>query len=390
MIQFDNANNLLDGFFKAEKVSKWKYRTQKHRINLLKETYHMQKDLREKLYTQGKGAEFKLCEQGHLRLVKALTIRDTAMQHSLVNNCLQPALLPHMIHDNGASLKGKGISFTRRRFEQHLRWHYRRYGRKGYVLKIDFRKYFDNIDHNVIRRQFGKLVKDPLALWTLDKILEANEIDVSYSPDGYQNRPFNSLEHEKVDKSLLTGQKMLKRSMGIGSVVSQIAGIYLPTRIDTWCKTVRQVHCYDAYMDDRIIIHPDKEFLQKLLEEIKAIAESLGIFVHEKKTQIIKLSHGFTFLKTKYHLTETGKIIRRIPHDVVVRERRKLKKLAGFVDRGEMTLQAFRLQYLSWRGDKRRYNAHHTLNNMDNLYKELIEQWKKKSTPLPSQEREAA
>ena len=390
MMQFDNANNLLDGFFKAEKVSKWKYRTQKHRINLLKETYHMQQELRERSYTQGKGAEFKLCEQGHLRLVKALTIRDTSMQHSLVNNCLQPALLPHLIHDNGASLKGKGISFTRRRFEQHLRWHYRRYGRAGYVLKIDFRKYFDNIDHDVIRRQFGQYVKDPLALWTLDKILQANEIDVSYAPDGYENRPFNSLEHEKVDKAQLTGHKTLKRSMGIGSVVSQIAGIYLPTRIDTWCKTVRQVHCYDAYMDDRIIIHPDKEFLRQLLEEIKAIAESLGIFVHEKKTQIIKLSHGFTFLKTKYILTDTGKIIRRIPHDVVVRERRKLKKLAKFVDRGEMSPQAFRLQYLSWRGDKRRYNAHRTLNNMDNLYKELIEQWKKKSTPLSSQERATA
>ena len=390
MMQFDNANNLLEGFFKAEKVSKWKYRTQKHRINLLKETYHMQQELRKRLYTQGKGAEFKLCEQGHLRLVKALTIRDTAMQHSLVNNCLQPALLPHMIHDNGASLRGKGISFTRRRFEQHLRWHYQRYGREGYVLKIDFRKYFDNIDHDVIRRQFGQRVKEPLALWTLDKILQANEIDVSYAPDGYQNRPFNSLEHEKMDKALLTGQKTLKRSMGIGSVVSQIAGIYLPTRIDTWCKTVRQVHCYDAYMDDRIIIHPDKEFLRQLLEEIKAIADDLGVFVHIKKTQIIKLSHGFTFLKTKYILTDTGKIIRRIPHDVVVRERRKLKKLAKFVARGEMSPQAFRLQYLSWRGDKRRYNAYHTLNNMDNLYKELIEQWKKKSTPSPSQERATA
>ena len=380
-MQFDNANNLLQGFFKAEKVSKWKYRTQKHRLNLLKETYHMQKELRSRTYKQSQGTQFKLCEQGHLRLVKALAIRDTAMQHSLVNTCLQPALVPHMIHDNGASLEGKGISFTRRRFEQHLRWHYQRYGREGYVLKIDFRKYFDNIDHNVVRRQFGQYVKDPLALWTLDRILEANEVDVSYASDGYRNRPFNSLEHEKVDKALLTGKTMLKRSMGIGSVVSQIAGIYLPTRIDTWCKTVRQIHCYDVYMDDRIIIHPSKEFLHTLLDEIKAIAESLGVFVHSGKTQIIKLSHGFTFLKTKYHLTETGKIIRRIPHDVVVRERRKLKKLAKFVEKGEMTPQAFREQYCSWRGDKRKYNARRTLINMDLLYKELISQWKKKSTP---------
>lgn len=388
-MQFDNANNLIGGFFKAEEVSKWKYRTQKHRINLLKETYHMQKDLREKLYTQGKGAEFKLCEQGHLRLVKALTIRDTSMQHSLVNNCIQPALLPHLIHDNGASLKGKGISFTRRRFEQHLRWHYQRYGLKGYVLKIDFRKYFDNIDHDVIRRLFGKHIIEPLALWTLDKILKANEVDVSYAADGYQGRPFSSLDHEMVDKTLLTGKKMLKRSMGIGSVVSQIAGIYLPTRIDTWCKTVKGIHCYDVYMDDRIIIHPDKEFLHELLDEIKGIAKELGIFVHEKKTQIIKLSHGFTFLKTKYLLTETGKIIRRIPRDVVVRQRRKLKKLARFVASGEMSLPAFEEQYASWRGDKKRYNARRTLIQMDILFEEL-RTWIKKNTRLHSRMKLAA
>ena len=364
---------------KAEKVSQWKYRTQRHRINLLREVRHMQKELQEQTYTQSIGTEFKLCEQGHLRLIKSLNIRDTAMQHSLVNNCLQPALLRHMIHDNGASLKGKGISFTRRRFEQHLRWHYQRYGREGYVLKIDFRKYFDNIDHDVIRQAFAKHVKDPLALWTLDKVLKANEVDVSYAPDGFSGRPFSSLEHENVDKDLLTGETMLRRSMGIGSVVSQIAGIYLPTPIDTWCKTVRGVHCYDAYMDDRIIIHPSKEFLQNLLDEIKVIAKDIGVFVHAKKTQIIKLSHGFTFLKTKYLLTETGKIIRRIPRDVVVRERRKLKKLARFMWAGEMSLTAFTEQYKSWRGDKRKYNAYRTLRNMDNLFKELI-LWQKKPT----------
>ena len=388
-MQFDNANNLLQGFFKAEKVSRWKYRTQKHRINLLREVCRMQQEIQGGTYKQSKGSEFKLCEQGHLRLVKALNVRDTAMQHSLVNTCLQPALVPHMIHDNGASLEGKGISFTRRRFEQHLRWHYQRYGREGYVLKIDFRKYFDNLDHAVIRRLFAEHVKDERALWTLDKILEANEVDVSYAPDGYQGRPFSSLEHEKVDKNLLTGRTMLKRSMGIGSVVSQIAGIYLPTRIDTWCKTVKGIHCYDVYMDDRIIIHPTKEFLHELLDEIKVIAKELGVFVHEKKTQIIKLSHGFTFLKTKYLLTETGKIIRRIPRDVVVRQRRKLKKLARFVASGEMSLPAFEEQYASWRGDKKRYNARRTLIQMDILFEEL-RTWIKKNTRLHSRMKLAA
>ena len=163
----------------------------------------------------------------------------------------------------------------------------------------------------------------------------------------------------------------MDKSMGIGSPVSQVAGIFVPSPIDTYCKTVKGIHCYDAYMDDRIIIHPDKQFLWELLEEIREIADCLGIFIHPDKTQIIKLSHGFTFLKTKYLLTETGRIVKRIPRDVVTRERRKLKKLARFVIRGELSMKQFEEQYGSWRGDKDRYNSFRTISNMDILFRRL-------------------
>lgn len=169
----------------------------------------------------------------------------------------------------------------------------------------------------------------------------------------------------------LTGQKFLPKSLGIGSPLSQIAGIFFPTRIDTYCKTVRQLHCYDAYMDDRIILHPDKEYLKRLRGDIEHIAGEMGLFVHPKKTQIIKISHGITFLKTKYLLTDTGRIVRRIPHDTITTERRKLKALARLVAAGKMDYAAFTRQYLSWRGDKEWYNAHRTVRNMDNLYRRL-------------------
>ena len=381
MTDFTNANALIDGYKRVKKASGWKTKTQSFGLNLLREVRSLQKDLRNGTYKQEKGTTFNLCEQGHLRCIKALTVRDTVAQHALCNEALIPAVRKHLIHDNGASLKGKGISFTRKRFEQHLRWHYQRYGTEGYVLKIDFRKYFDNIRHDVLLDMLLPLIKTyPYVEDNLLRILEGNRVDISFTdnPD-YDKEVFSSLEYEKIDKSLLTGKRLMGKSMGIGSPVSQIAGIFLPTPIDTWCKTVRGIHCYDAYMDDRIIIHRDKEFLHTLLEEIKAVAKTIGVYVHEKKTQIIKLSHGFTFLKTKYHLTPTGKIIRSIPRDVVVRQRRKLKKLILFVQEGSLTRQAFVNQYKSWRGDKARYSAHHTLINMDKLHKELII-WQRKHT----------
>ena len=375
-MDFTNANCLVDGYFQARKASGWKWCTQKYGLNLLKNTYEIQKSLRNDTYKADEQTVFRICEQGHLRVVKAPTIKDTVVHHAVANNVMLPAFVPHMIHDSGASLKGKGISFTRRRFEQHLSWYYRHYGIKGYVLKLDFRKYFDNLRHDVLRDIMGNYISDKHVIHVINEFLRINRVDVSYSSDAnIIDDVFSAIEYAKINPELLTGERHMDKSLGIGSVISQAFGIFTPSRIDTYCKTVKGIHCYDAYMDDRIIIHPSKEYLTKLLHEIECIAAQYGLHVHKNKTQIIKLSHGFTFLKTKYILTSSGKIIRRVPRDVVVRQRRRMKKLARFVVDGTMSIHSFKNQYRAWRGDlKRKYQCYYTINNMDELYKELI-QW---------------
>lgn len=62
---------------------------------------------------------------------------------------------------------------------------------------------------------------------------------------------------------------------------------------------------------------------------------------------IVKLSHGFTFLKIKYNLTETGKVQERISKDSVTRMRRKLKKFRKLMDAGEMSFDDVRCAYAS-------------------------------------------
>ena len=387
MEDFTSADNLIKGYQRTVKSSGWKEATQKFGLNLMREIFLLQDELRNGTYKQSAGARFVLNEQGKRRLIKALSVRDAVMQHSLCDNVLTPELSRYMIHDNGASLKGKGISFTRRRFEQHLRWHYRRYGKEGYILKLDFRKYFDNIRHDVLLKAIGEKISDKVVLETIRTVLKANEHDVECVPGIEPNDIlFNSLEHYNPAREPYKRTMHIHKSIAIGAPLAQIAGIYLPTKIDTWCKYVRQVHCYDAYMDDRIIIHPDKEFLKELFDEIESICRELGIIINRKKTQIIKISKGFTFLKTRYILTENGKIIRKIPRDVVVRQRRKMKKLAAMAADGTISLADFENQYKGWRGDKNRYHARRTLINMDKLFKELKENGKRKAECIKRKE----
>ena len=225
----------------------------------------------------------------------------------------------------------------------HLARYYKKYGRDGYILLIDFSKYFDNIRHDKLLEMIAEKIDDKEVIDLLRHLIATFDTDESAG-----------------------------RSVGIGSQISQIAGIFYPTRIDNYCKIVRGVKYYGRYMDDTYIIHNDKQYLRELLQDIQVICDDLGIIINKKKTQIIKLSNGFTFLKMRYLFTDTGKIIVIPCKDTITRERRKLRKLKGKLDAGELAYSDISEQYKSWRGNLIKYNAYKSVRHTDALYKSLF------------------
>lgn len=204
----------------------------------------------------------------------------------------------------------------------------------------------------------------------LPRAKKAHELDEEYA--NCMKTLYNALEHAQIDKAKLTGEKYMRKSVGIGSQISQISGVYYPTRIDNYCKIVKGMKYYGRYMDDIYIIHEDKEYLKGLLNDIQGICDELGLFINPKKTQIVKLSHGFTFLKIKYNLTETGKVQERISKDSVTRMRRKLKKFRKLMDAGEMSFDDVRCAYASWKGGVSHYDSYNVVKSMDKLFDELF------------------
>ena len=105
------------------------------------------------------------------------------------------------------------------------------------------------------------------------------------------------------------------------------------------------------------IISDDKEMLRELIPEIIAQYKALGLTINEQRTQIYRIDKGFTWLQTKYRITETGRVIKCVPHDTVVRMRRKLKKLKKKVEAGVITYADVELMYKSWSGNIKTYNS---------------------------------
>ena len=203
---------------------------------------------------------------------------ERVVQRCLCDYCLVPLMSRSFIYDNAASQKGKGITFSLQRMKTHLRRFYNQYGNDGYILQYDFSKYFDSLPHSKIYEVIDKYVKD---------------------------ERLNSLTKYFVD---VFGEK----GLGLGSQVSQILSLACANDIDHKMKEVMRAKYYGRYMDDGYIISHDKEYLHRCLEELKSMCEKSGIQLNLRKTQIKKLSKGFVFLKVKFFLLYSGKIVSKI------------------------------------------------------------------------------
>lgn len=362
----------------SKKSSSWKPQVQMYEMDYLAKLVATSNELENYVYHARKGSSFTVNERGKQRNIRSNPFSDRVIRRCFCDNCLIPELRKYLIYDNGASLSGKGISFTRRRFEQHLHEYYRRYGtNEGYILLIDFSKYYDNIRHDKLMEEIVKYVHDPQELWLLSKILDNFKVDVSYlSDEMYKNclnMKFNGEKQSRLDSKYLTGQKFMPKSLAIGDQVSQICSVYFPTRIDNYCKIVRSIRWYGRYMDDSYIISNDKQFLHEMLDKITKIASELGIFINHKKTKIMKINHFFTWLKLRYKLTETGHLVIKVNPKTVTRERRKLKKYRKMVDQGRMPLIDVQNSFKSWLGTYDKLLSYRTKTNMKALYRALFE-----------------
>ena len=350
--QYDDFNNVisLTSMYKSAKKAacgvSWKASVQRYILAILFRITHTRQDLlKEKDIRQG-FIEFDINERGKVRHIKSVHFNERVVQKSICLNAMNPILLNSVIYDNAASQKGKGTHFALNRVTEYLHWHYRHYGNKGYVLSIDFKSYFESIPHDVLKENFRRKFKDTKIIKLLDDFVDA----------------------------------FGERGLGLGSETSQINAVVHTDRIDHYIKEVERIKGFRKYMDDNIIIHPDKGYLQELLWELKDLYAEVGVTLNQKKTHISDLKHGFTFLKTRFFLTDTGKVIKKPCRERITAARRKLKKQAKLYHQGIMTLDDIKQSYISTRGSFVHKNARRTIHNMDMLYKKLFEKEYKDDT----------
>ena len=336
---------LYNSAFKAAKGVRWKISVQRYLMNALINTVKLQRKL-ERLKDVRQGfIRFIVNERGKIRHISSVHFRERVVQKALCTYAFSPVISRSLITDNGASQKGKGTTFAIERITLQLRKHCYKNGNEGYVLLIDFKSYFDNINHEKLKEVFRKFFDDEKILkYTFDFI------------DAF-------------------GEK----GLGLGSETSQTGAIVFINDIDHFIKENLRIKAYGRYMDDSYIICHSKNALQTILNVLKKKYKEYGITVNKKKTYITDLKHGFTFLKTRFYITDNNFVIKKACRESIVRERRKLKKQAKLYEKGILTKEDIHTSFVAWEGSLKRKHAKTSVRNMKLLYNSLFTKGEKKN-----------
>lgn len=269
MEYFDSAiefGNLYKALKEACRNVRWKDSVVGYEANGLKNTYRLRQDLLSGRYKISPYQHFKVYEPKEREIV-ATRIRDRQYQRALCNGGMYEDFVEHLIHDNGACQNGKGTDFTLDRMVAHLRKYYNKHGTEGWVLKCDIRKFFPSTSHEVAKMAVRKRISDQRAAQAVIDVIDSFGGDVG---------------------------------IGLGSQISQLVELSVLDDLDHFVKERLGIKHYLRYMDDFILIHPDKEYLRYCLEQIKIFVKFTDLQLNDKTT-LYPLRQGVRMMKWRLY-----------------------------------------------------------------------------------------
>ena len=276
-----NFENLYKAHQMCRKSKQHKGEVIRFETNLSENIYKLQKSLIKKTYKFGKYKNFIIYEPKK-RLIQALPYKDRVVIRCFCDNVIIPKIDKKLINDNVACRKDKGTSYGINRLHNFLRKEYYSHkDNKIYYLKCDIKKYFPSINHHILLNLLKKINFSIDELWFLEKIL-----------------------NEQPDNS--------ETGLALGNQSSQWFALYYLNKVDRLIKEKLHVKHYIRYMDDMILIHRNKQFLQDCLVKIKDVCNKELKLELNEKTQIGLVYNGIDFLGFNHKLTQNGKIIMKI------------------------------------------------------------------------------
>lgn len=205
------------------------------------------------------------------RIIIVPSFREQIIHHMVVN-IIKPIIMKPMYDHSYGSIPNRGATMGRNRVEKWLR---DATGTK-YCLKMDIRKYFDSIPHDIVIRRLTEQIHDERFLAVLVEIISVT-----------------------------------KKGLPLGFYTSQWLANWYLTPLDHYIKEELKARYFIRYMDDMIIFGSNKRKLHRMRVEIeKYIGDNLGLCLKDN-WQVFPIESrsldfmGFRFFRDKVTLRKS-------------------------------------------------------------------------------------
>lgn len=232
------------------------------------------------------------------RLIEAPHVEDRIVQHALLN-VIRPIIERRFIDQTYACRKFKGTHASNDQLKSYLV----NYKSQGYYLKIDIRKFFYSINHEVLEHQLGRILKCKKTLQLLSKFYE-NTAGVG---------------------------------LPLGNVTSQLLANLALNPIDHFVKRVLKFKHYVRYMDDMVLLSTSKDDLHNAITLLEIEINTLGLVLNSK-TKISRIVDGIDFVG--YRTWYNRRVIRKRSLYKIKRKLRKdanLNRVASYLSHAMRT-----------------------------------------------------
>lgn len=279
-----STDNLLLAEMNASRGKRTRREVQQFEASLQENILEIQRELVSHTYRTSEYEVFVKYEPKRREIYK-LPYRDRVVQWAVMQ-VVEPLWVSQFTSDTYACIKGRGIHSLLKRLRRDLRD-----DPEGtrYCFKMDVKKFYPSIDHNLLKGVVRRKIKDAELLWLLDGIID--------SADG----------------------------VPIGNYISQyFANLYL-SELDHRLKELVGVRHYYRYADDIVVLDGSKERLREVKEYILDYLTNERKLLMKENWQIFPVeSRGIDFVGyVTYH---THCLARKRNKQGLCREVAKLRK----------------------------------------------------------------
>ena len=144
------------------------------------------------------------------------------------------------------------------------------------------------------------------------------------------------------------------------------ANLYL-NELDQHCKHNLRLHYYIRYMDDIIILHHDKKYLERVKQDI---AGFLDVKLHlqlNSKTRIRPTSMGIEFVGFRVWSTHI-----KLRKKTAKKMKKRLKYMFSAFHNGEIDRETLDRSIASYKGILQHFNSYGLRQSLNEMYKKEV------------------